>query len=179
MSSWNVRRRIIATFAAIIAIMLALGVVSYDRLRRIDEAATAIEGDHLPGVVHSGQANALARDLLPAVLTRAGASDPAARQRAAAAVEEGLAKEARVDSSFEHTGLADSERRPFQAMMAARDSFADAYHQAARDGTLTEQEVTTELRPGIERSLAASERLVDLNRREGEAAATSILGSVK
>jgi predicted Zn-dependent protease len=47
MKNWTARASIIATFAGIIAIMLVLGVVSYDRLRTIDTEASAIESDHL------------------------------------------------------------------------------------------------------------------------------------
>ena len=63
MKNWTVRTRIIGAFAAVIAIMLALGAMSYTGLRTIRAQAGQIERDVLPGVVVSAQSQSLAREI--------------------------------------------------------------------------------------------------------------------
>src|SRR5471032_1270609 len=179
MKSLNARQRIIATFAAIIATMIVLGAISYNRLGAIEREATGIETDDLPGVLVSAEASALAKDILSAVLTRSTSTDPQMRQRAAQAVEDVLTKETRLDSAFERTVTTDSERQPFAAMVNARGQFVRVYRVAVADNTLTENEVNTQLRPEIERYVTATDTLVALSRREGVAAATRIRSAVQ
>jgi methyl-accepting chemotaxis protein WspA len=179
MKSLNARQRIIATFAAIIATMILLGAISYTRLGKIENEATAIETDHLPGVLVSAEASTLAKDILPAVLTRSTSSDAQVRQRAAQTVEDALANETRLDSAFERTVTADSERQPFVAMVNARREFIRVYRAAVADNALTESEVNTQLRPELERYVATTDSLVALSRREGVAAAARIRTAVQ
>jgi methyl-accepting chemotaxis protein WspA len=179
MSTWNVRRRIVATFAAIIVIMVVLGVVTYLRLGEIESEAIAIQADHLPGVLFSTERQALAREMLPAVLTRASSSDPVARRRASQTLEAALRRSMEIDSQYTLVITSDTEAVPFRAAVAAREKFVEVYRAAAADSTLTEAEVNGQLRPVIEGYVAATDALVDVSRREGQLAAQDILGAVQ
>ncbi|WP_213876993.1 methyl-accepting chemotaxis protein [Pseudomonas sp. dw_358] len=52
MKNWTLRHRILASFAVIIAIMLAMVVASYSRLQRIEASETAVRTDSVPGVFY-------------------------------------------------------------------------------------------------------------------------------
>ena len=53
MKNWTLRHRILASFAVIIAIMLAMVVASYSRLQAIETSETAVRTDSVPGVFYS------------------------------------------------------------------------------------------------------------------------------
>lgn len=53
MKNWTLRNRILASFAVIIAIMLAMVVASYSRLQAIETSETAVRTDSVPGVFYS------------------------------------------------------------------------------------------------------------------------------
>lgn len=53
MKNWTLRQRILASFAAIIAIMLLMVVVSFSRLMKIDAGAESVRTDAVPGVYYS------------------------------------------------------------------------------------------------------------------------------
>ncbi|WP_268799865.1 methyl-accepting chemotaxis protein [Pseudomonas huanghezhanensis] len=53
MKNWTLRKRILASFAVIIAIMLLMVVVSYTRLLSIQSNSEAVSNEALPGVYYS------------------------------------------------------------------------------------------------------------------------------
>jgi len=53
MKTWTIRRRIIGSFAAILALMIVMGVLAYAQLAKIEQQATEIFTDSVPGLYHS------------------------------------------------------------------------------------------------------------------------------
>jgi methyl-accepting chemotaxis protein WspA len=53
MKTWTIRRRIIASFAAILALMVVMGVIAFAQLARIEQKATDIAADSVPGLYFS------------------------------------------------------------------------------------------------------------------------------
>lgn len=54
MITWTIRQRILGSFAAVLALMIAMGGLAYTRLERVEQDATSIQ-DSLPGVYYSTQ----------------------------------------------------------------------------------------------------------------------------
>ena len=179
MNNWTVRTLILGAFSAVILIMMALGVVTFLRLSDIQSDARLLQKDILPGVLASGQVNSLAKDLLPAVMTRASAADEQAKQKAANAIERVLAEVMKLDASYARAITHDEDRRLFELARNARQRFVDAYHAASAENTITPAEATRDLAPAIERYVAYTDTLVDLNRRNGVDATNGILGLVR
>ena len=179
MKNWTVRTLILSAFSAIILIMVALGAVTLLRLRDIQGKATLIELDVLPSVLISGQANSLGKDLLPAVMTRATATDAPAKLRASDAIERALAEGARLDAAFARTITTEEDRRVFELARSTRLRFVDAYRAASADNVLTPTEVTQDLRPVLEKYVAYTDSVVEVGRKDGVTAAEGILASVR
>ena len=58
MNTWTIRQRILASFAAVLALMIVMGAVAYACLARVADDATVIQKDAVPGMAVSGQLNA-------------------------------------------------------------------------------------------------------------------------
>ena len=179
MKNWTVQTLIIGAFSAIIVVMLALGAVTFLRLRDIQGQATLIESDVLPGVLVSGQANSLAKDLLPAVMTRATAMDAQAKQRAVDVIERALAEGARLDAVYGKSITTEEDRRVFELSRATRQRFVDTYRKAVADNAITPAEATQDLRPFLEQYVTYTDSLVELNRKDGVTTMEGIVASVR
>jgi methyl-accepting chemotaxis protein WspA len=55
MKGWTIRRRIVASFAVILALMMVMATVAYTRLARIDQVAGGIEKEVMPALNYSNQ----------------------------------------------------------------------------------------------------------------------------
>jgi methyl-accepting chemotaxis protein WspA len=177
MQNWSVRSRIIGGFAAVIVIMIALSALSYVGLRAIRVQATQIENDVLPGVVISAKSQALARELLLAITTHAGATTTQERQAAADSIEQLLSTATKNDEAYQATIIDEGDRQLYSAMRQARDRFVTEYRSALTDGVLTGGELGTRLRPPLLAYVKLSDSLFELNRKQGVSATTTITGS--
>ena len=178
MRNWTVRTRIIAAFATIIAIIAALGAVSLVQLGDVRTQATLLRAVILPGLLLSSQASAQVKTLLPAVLTLATGTDEQEKSRARDQVERALAEAVLVERRYRPTITAEDDRLLFESMVSTRTRFGDAYATAMRDKALDANEVSVQLRPVIEKYIAVDDSLVELNRRNGQAAAAEIVHAV-
>jgi methyl-accepting chemotaxis protein WspA len=177
MNNWTVRTRIIGAFAAIIAIMIALGAVSYTGLRTIRGQALQIEKDVLPGVVISAKSQALARELLLAVTTHSAAANVRAREQAEEKIAQLLQVAGQNDEEYRKTIIDESDRKLFGAMHDARDRFATAFRTASTDKIISEDELALQLHPPLDEYVKLSDSLFELNRSQGEQASIDITSS--
>ena len=46
MKTWTIRQRILGSFAAVLALMIAMGGMAYTRLERVEQDATSIQKDY-------------------------------------------------------------------------------------------------------------------------------------
>jgi methyl-accepting chemotaxis protein WspA len=111
-------------------------------------------------------------------LTRATATDAGAKVRAAATVDRVLDGLARAEVQYAKTMTTGRDSAMFAGFHGAREQFGVAYQQAIKDDVVTQAEVNAEMRPALERLVQLGDSLVLENRRDGEAAAANILGSV-
>ncbi|MES2178668.1 MAG: methyl-accepting chemotaxis protein [Gemmatimonadota bacterium] len=177
MKNWSVRTLIISAFSAVILIMVAVGGVTFLRLRDIRDDAKVIEVDVLPGILISGQVNSLAKDLLPAIMTRVTATDPVTKQKAADAIERVFSEATHHDSTYMLSITTEEDRRQFELARSTRLQFVERYRAAAGDNAITDAEAT-QLRPLIEKYIAHTDTLVTMNRAAGVRDAEAIVGLV-
>ncbi|MEO6209520.1 MAG: methyl-accepting chemotaxis protein [Gemmatimonadaceae bacterium] len=177
MNNWSVRTRIIGAFAAVIAIMGAIGAVSYLGLRTIRGEAIRIENDVLPGVVISAKSQSLARELLLAVTAHASAGNARLKQQSTDRIENLLRVASQNDEDYRRTIIDESDRKLFGAMHDARDRFAAAYQAAVADNQITDTELSATLRPTLEEYVKLSDSLFELNRSQGVDASVQITAS--
>ena len=177
MKNWTVRARIVGAFAAVIAIMIALGIVSYSGLRAIRSQALQIEQDVLPGVVISAKSQALARELLLAISTHSASANARTRQQSAEKIQQLLQTAAQNDEEYRKTIIDESDRKLFGAMHDARDRFASEFQIAVTDDVISDQELTSQLRPALENYVKLSDSLFELNRSQGVDASVAITDS--
>ena len=60
-ATWTVRQRILVGFTAVMAIMLALTLFSYTRLRHIEAQATQLRAESIPALYLAGRLKAVGR----------------------------------------------------------------------------------------------------------------------
>ncbi|NEK70665.1 MAG: methyl-accepting chemotaxis protein, partial [Xanthomonas perforans] len=61
--NWTVRQRIQASFAVIIAIMLLMAAASFERLLKVEDGATRLLDDAMPGMFHITQVRSAWTDM--------------------------------------------------------------------------------------------------------------------
>jgi methyl-accepting chemotaxis protein WspA len=177
MKNWTVRTRIAGAFSAVIAIMIALGAVSYAGLRTIRGQALQIERDVLPGVVISAKSQALARELLLAVTTHSASANVRTRQQSSDSIARLLQSAAQNDDEYRKTIIDEGDRALFGAMHDARDRFAVSLQSAETDNVISEDELASQLRPPLEQYVKLSDSLFELNRKQGMDASVEITDS--
>src|SRR5712671_3777335 len=52
-SRWTIRQRVIASFGAIVTVVIIVAGVAYARLARIDQEARAVQAESIPGLYYS------------------------------------------------------------------------------------------------------------------------------
>jgi len=177
MKNWTVRTRIIVAFAAVIAIIIALGAESYAGLRTIRGQARQIERDVLPGVVISAKSESVAQQLLLAITSHSVSINARSRQESAAEVERLLQVARENDAAYSATTIDESDRQLFGAMNEARDRFARAYESARADDVISEEELSTQLEPPLQEYVKLADSLFELNRKQGIVATSDITDS--
>ena len=177
MKNWTVRARIVGAFSALIAIMIALGAVSYASLRSIRGQASQIERDVLPGVVISAKSQALARELLLAVASHSGAANAQAKEQSSAKIAQLLLTATQNDEDYRRTIIDESDRALFDAMRESRDRFASAFQSATADNVISEAELASQLKPPLDEYVKRSDSLFELNRKQGAEASVDITAS--
>lgn len=173
MHNWTIRTRITAAFATIIAILAALGVASWVQLAAIRSQADRLDQDVLPGLITSSQGASTARELLPDIILLAAAQDDESRQRARLATERALAALTEFETAYRPTITTDEDRRMFEAVVAGHGDITDRYNGAMADGVLSAVDLAA-VRPVVERYGVALTTLMELNKRNGLAAARTI-----
>ena len=123
MGSWTVRRRIIASFAVVIGLMVVLGGFVYTRLARIEGEMISLQTDSLPGFSYATEIRAAA--IMDYALTeeyvieseKAGLPEIGARIQAERAKLEQLIKD------YEATIFQAKDRQNFEAFKTSRRSY--------------------------------------------------------
>lgn len=126
MISLTIRRRILLSFAAVLAVMSAMAALSYVWFVQAEQEAVSVETDTVPGLYYSAQllagweeSRGLARQFL---LT----DTPGERNQAAEAIAASRGRVREVLKSYETTALDDEDRRNYNQARQLFEQFASA-----------------------------------------------------
>ncbi len=172
MKTWTISRRVIAGFATMLLIIIALGVFSLWRLTGLAQNLAYLADNALPSILLLEESASLSRDNLIS-LERLDPSNTAARN---AELEQKIAtNKARVDElqkTYEALISDAEDRRLFEETKRARDAMATARTQAlelVHEGKTEESQKMTEevVVPDYEKYLDAIDAHVEYNRKLG------------
>ncbi|MGH8467074.1 MAG: methyl-accepting chemotaxis protein, partial [Pseudomonas sp.] len=184
MKNWTLRQRILASFAAIIAIMLLMVVAAYSRLLTIQTAETAVRTDSIPGVYYSSMIRSAWVDSY--VLTQEVVGLSGHREITNADIDLYKSYQSRLKQhmdSYRSTIQDAQDRASFEEFDHLEDAYAkaiDAVLQAyqRKDYAQAEKLIEEVLTPAWTTGRAHLNTVIDRNRKAAEAAAGSIDGAV-
>jgi methyl-accepting chemotaxis protein WspA len=163
---WTIRQRILASFAVILALMIAMAVAAYTGLRHIRQEATLVETNSLYYATEISAAHCLGYALTQEY---AMVMDPGRRQKQLSLIRDNAERVRALMARYETTINTPREREDFDAFKQHEATFS-----AVRDDIVTDavnrkdQDVVTrveaELDPAFEKSLAAIDLVVDGNK---------------
>src|SRR5688572_17983316 len=127
MKNWTVKRRIISGFCAVIAIMLALTVVSWFYLDAINDEVISITTDSWPGLYFSSQIESLSRVTLTSFQKFMAATEEEERRQVEAEISSNGVKLDGLMKEYDRTISTDQERQLFVSLMEARAACEKAF----------------------------------------------------
>jgi methyl-accepting chemotaxis protein WspA len=183
MKTWNIRHRIIASFAAVLALMLAMSGLTYNRLDRVEEDVSLIREDALPGLAYSGQL--MSAWLENHSLTEAHLldTDTAAMESLESRLQTNLTRLEDIARAYEATFSTTEHRANFEGLRSLQGPYFRAQAQMlalSRDNKDVEARalLAGELSPAFERIQAALQEIVDAEKLEAEDAGREIVSDV-
>jgi methyl-accepting chemotaxis protein WspA len=184
MKDWTIRRRIWASFAVILALMMVMATIAYTRLARIEQLTSGIETDILPRLNSSNQI--MVERMANYSLTQEYVleTDVSTRTSLQAAI---LASRAYMGTLAEQYGgliRTPAQRALFQSFentqalyAAAQDEVLAAGLDPKRRGEIVKK-ISAQLYPEFEKTGAAAGALVDRNKDEAADSTKLIAESV-
>ena len=126
MRNWTIRQRILASFAVILALMVVMGGVAYLRLALIEQKATTIQQDAVPGIYFSSQ-------LMTALVTSFSLTqehilqeDPAMMRQVDSLLQANRGNLESLIKNYETTIFQARDRELFDAFMKLYSTYAPA-----------------------------------------------------
>ena len=175
MTNWTVRAWIVAGFAAVASVIIALGAYNYVEFAGIRRNVASVT-EHISGIVRATQIGTASRNLLPAILVEAAESGEEA-QRRAATTDRAMAALVSAEDQFRATIVAwePREQQLVSSMLASRSRLTDVYAGARAKGSLTLDVVRGQLEPALHAHGATVDSLTALSRGVRDIAAAEIL----
>ncbi|MDP9933095.1 methyl-accepting chemotaxis protein [Variovorax paradoxus] len=184
MNTWTIRQRILASFAAVLALLIVMGVVAYACLARVAEDATAIQKDAVPGMAVSGQLNAAWLDNFALTQKHVLETEDAEMRSVDTQLQASRANIEKLSRSYEATIFTAKDRENFDAFLSLRAAYLRAQEDVLR---LSRENKNPEARALLHSQLdsqyakirTALQAVADLNTSSGEDAAQQIMVAVK
>jgi methyl-accepting chemotaxis protein WspA len=185
MDTWTIRHRILASFAAVLALMIVMGAVAYACLARVAQDATVIQREALPGMLHSSQLMVAWQENFALTQAQVFETDEAEARKVESQLLGNRARLENLARSYEATIFTAGDRENYEAFKNLHA--ADAYLRtqgdilklsAARKNDQARALLHGQLDPQFEKVRAAVQSLVDYNMTDGEASGREITRSV-
>ncbi len=132
MKNLNIGTRIMAGFAAVIAIAITLGLFAYARVGGIEKGSSAIAGTSLPGVYLVGQVQNGIQKEFTLILQHIGCSDKSEIERVESEVAASRTRNHGFRDEYQKLISSDRERALFDALMVARNAYVGSSDEALR-----------------------------------------------
>ncbi|MGJ3703219.1 methyl-accepting chemotaxis protein [Variovorax sp. AFSI2.2] len=183
MNTWTIRQRILASFAAVLALMIVMGAVAYACLARVAEDATIIQKDAVPGMAVSGQLTAAWLDNFALTQKHVLETEDADMRRIVAQLQVNRASLEKLSRNYETTIHTAKDRENFDAFLNLRAPYLRVQDDVLRLSTENKNsEARTllhdQLDPQFAKIRTALQAVADFNTSNGEEAARQIMGDV-
>ncbi|SDJ30902.1 methyl-accepting chemotaxis protein [Variovorax sp. OV700] len=183
MNTWTIRQRILASFAAVLALMIVMGAVAHACLARVAEDATVIQKDAVPGMAVSGQLKAAWLDNFALTQKHVLETEDAEMRSVDAQLQASRANIEKLSRSYEATIFTAKDRENFDAFLNLRAPYLRVQEDVLR---LSTENKTPEARallhnqldPQFAKIRTALQAVADFNTSNGEEAARQIMGAV-
>jgi methyl-accepting chemotaxis protein WspA len=184
MKNLTIRRRIVASFAVILALMMVMAAVAYNRLVRIEQLTSTIELDTLPGLDYS-QLIVVDR-MANYSLTQQYVlqTDMAMREKLRSAILESRVYAESLAEQYGATTSSPAENELFAAFKSGQDLYVaeqDKILTAGMDPKRREEvvkEINDELYPAFEKAQSAAGAVADFNKSEATESTQKIAQAV-
>ena len=183
MNTWTIRQRILASFAAVLALMIVMGAVAYACLARVAEDATVIQKDAVPGMAVSGQLKAAWLDNFALTQKHVLETEDAEMRSVVAQLQVNRASLEKLSRSYEATIHTAKDRENFDAFLNLRAADLRVQEDALRLSTENKNSearamLHDQLDPQFAKIRTALQAVADFNSSNGEEAARQIMGDV-
>ena len=150
MKNLTIRRRIVASFAIIVALMAVMGTVAYARLVRVGKLTNSIETDSVAGLYWGSQITVALTDDYSLTLEYALQPDVAMKEKLRSEILS--TRRAHVTTllpRYESTIFTDTDRRNFETYKNARNLYVSAQDEVLKTGIEPGSVEDTGMRPVI------------------------------
>ncbi len=185
MKTWTIGRRIILGFGALLLIVGLTGALSLGFLSIIDNEASTIATDTLPGMVAAGEIGNTARQNFALVMQHVITDDVAEKNVLEDDLKVQRDRQNNAVAGFEKLISSDKERELFGAIRVARDHYLQIRDTAVMPLSRLNKDaeaqlaVRSKLEPAFEAYIDASDALFTYNQASAGVASNQILNGVK
>jgi methyl-accepting chemotaxis protein len=186
MKNWTIGHRIIAGFAAVIIIAMALGIFAYAQITRINKASMQISGDALPSVYLVGAIHSDVERVFGLMLQHIASTNEKEMTTLDSEIKDLRVANAALQAKYESMFSSDQDRQLYGVLSSSSEAFwavADEVLKTSRLGTAEGNRraldmAYKQLRPLHVKYLAAANDLVAFNQNDAKTASIEIEGSV-
>jgi methyl-accepting chemotaxis protein WspA len=183
MQNWTVRQRIIASFGAVIALMIIMGAFAFLRLATIKKETSDMQKDSVPGLYYSGQIMVDWLDIHALVERHVITVAPAEKLKVAAQLETAWSDLDKSIKAFEGAATTEQDRKVLDTFKNLSSAYAHLQTEALRlsngeDIKATEVFIGDQLEPAFEKAQAPIQTLLDSNKSETDGSTALIVHTV-
>jgi len=180
---WTIRQRTIGSFAVILLLMIAVGILAHLDLTTIEREAKAVQADSLPGLHNASQLMITWERHYALTEAHVLEEDSAALERLEAGLGSAAAELEALDRQYETTIFRDDDRRNFEAYRATQDGFRGAQQEVLKLSAATGIDAKARaalhrLQAEFEKVRAALQAIVEDNKTQADASSARILADV-
>jgi methyl-accepting chemotaxis protein WspA len=123
MKHWTIRLRIIGSFALVLVLMLAMGVVAYTRLGKVKYETTQFQNDSVPGLEYSSRLQSTVWENYALTEAHILQTDKGAMERLEGQLNANLNQQEEDLKLYETTIFRTEDRENFNTLKKLRDSY--------------------------------------------------------
>ena len=185
MNAWTIRHRILASFAAVLALMIVMGAVAYACLARVAHAAAVIQKEALPGMSYSNQLMSAWLENFDLTRKHVAETEGVEMRKVESQLQANRAKLESLTRSYEGTISNAPDRENYEAFkgLHAVDAYLRAQEDILKLSADNRKEesraiLRSQIDPQFAKLRAAVHAVVDYNMTDAEDAGRQIMSAV-
>jgi methyl-accepting chemotaxis protein len=178
MNDMRIGTKILASFALVLALVGAAGVLSYAQAREVNNSITRITGNTLPGTEFAGRLAALANRLRAQHFQYVVSTDDAAMGQLETSIHTTRTELQQTMQRYEPLIVADYERRTFNGFRSSLDEYVAEADRglvlSRRNENQAALRIIVDAQPLNQRARDYANELVDIHRRDAVSLSATI-----